>query len=247
MSNKFLKCVTVTGADNRTDRREMYDIAQEFPFVEWGILLTKSKGGTTRYPDEMWIDQLFSYPMNYAGHLCGSWGRDFANGGRAFAMERPRWITPLPILGTLFKRIQLNIAPTINNLKLDLLVNAVNNSFFDSRFIIQIKGHVPIWWPLDRLDQVDFLFDASGGRGIATDYWPHPITFVNDKRTLLSNCGYAGGLTPNNLTEQLKQMKDASEGQPIWIGVESGVRTDDVFDLEKVRKFLQIAEPYVIT
>lgn len=243
---QFLTRVTVTGADTFTNRRTMYDISQEFPFVEWGILLSKSKEGKeNRFPDESWIDQLFDYPLNYAGHLCGSWVRDFVNGGNEFTTERPRWTTPIPVHGTLFKRLQLNISHIVDHVDRTTFLKVLQESKIASRFIIQVRSIVPSWWPTDRIDDVDFLYDCSGGRGVLTPQWPTPMGMWQERK-LLPNCGYAGGLSPDNLAAQLPLMEKAAEGQPVWIDVESGVRTSDVFDLDKVRRFLSIAQPYVL-
>jgi hypothetical protein len=85
--------------------------------------------------------------------------------------------------------------------------------------------------------------------------------------------GWAGGLTPTNVAEQLKKIepiihvKDVEEvqwNQPYklvpqnkhWIDAETHLRSfkhqngselvQDVFDLDKVRQFLEAAKPWVI-
>lgn len=66
------------------------------------------------------------------------------------------------------------------------------------------------------------LFDRSGGRGIATTEWPkHP----GDRMV-----GYAGGISPDNILDVLKAVDSSG---PYWLDMESGLRTDDVFDLDK--------------
>ncbi|WP_247896806.1 hypothetical protein [Azospirillum argentinense] len=71
---------------------------------------------------------------------------------------------------------------------------------------------------------VDWLFDRSAGEGKAPEEWPqHP---GGDRLV-----GYAGGIGPGNVGDVLRKI--AATG-PYWIDMESGVRTDDWLDLDKV-------------
>ena len=82
------------------------------------------------------------------------------------------------------------------------------------------------------------LFDLSGGDGILPTQWPQSNQYI----------GYAGGLSPDNLLQQLYAIETVC-GSEIWIDAETHVRSnnDQLFDLDLVDKFLSIAEPYVIT
>jgi hypothetical protein len=42
---KYIEQVTVTGASDDTDIKKMLDIQSDYPFVEWGILLSRSQSG----------------------------------------------------------------------------------------------------------------------------------------------------------------------------------------------------------
>lgn len=79
------------------------------------------------------------------------------------------------------------------------------------------------------------LLDASGGRGIDT-----PIEVLKGNYKV----GYAGGMNPDNVGEKLSYLMENVDGD-FWIDMESGVRTDDWFDLDKVRKVLEICMPIV--
>jgi phosphoribosylanthranilate isomerase len=69
----------------------------------------------------------------------------------------------------------------------------------------------------------EVLFDASGGRGILGD-WHSPIPG--------KICGYAGGLGPDNVLQELEKIS-AICNKPFWIDMEGKLRTDDKFDLTK--------------
>jgi hypothetical protein len=103
------------------------------------------------------------------------------------------------------------------------------------------------------------LFDVSGGAGILPDGWPQPIHIdiepgeFGEGIEYWRYSGYAGGLGPGNLAEQIPKIIEASGGTEftnegrIWLDMESRVRSDDdrQFDLQKVRRCLEIAGPYV--
>ena len=81
------------------------------------------------------------------------------------------------------------------------------------------------------------LFDLSGGTGRLSDEWPSSEEF----------CGYAGGLTPDNVVDQLERIGQACCYHPIWIDVESGVRdSSDRFRMDEVERFIEAVLPYVI-
>ena len=80
------------------------------------------------------------------------------------------------------------------------------------------------------------LFDRSGGKGLVPSSWP-----------LIRNdvfCGYAGGLGPETLSEELLKIFEMTNGQEIWIDMESKIRTEKKFDLGKVVNCLETAQIY---
>jgi hypothetical protein len=51
---RFLDCVTVTGADDSVNPIDLTVHAARFPFLEFGILLSKKQIGSTRFPSLEW-------------------------------------------------------------------------------------------------------------------------------------------------------------------------------------------------
>jgi phosphoribosylanthranilate isomerase len=84
------------------------------------------------------------------------------------------------------------------------------------------------------------LFDTSSGAGVLPGSWPKAVEGVY--------CGYAGGLGPANVVDQLKTIEPATNGQPFWIDMETRVRSskDRLFDLAKVIDVLEKCEPFVM-
>jgi hypothetical protein len=239
---KILKQVTVTGADDSVDLQELIEISKKFPFVEFGILCSKNNSGTPRFPSQKWIDRLYSRinpnlfivpDINLSMHLCGSWVRSLCYGDNAIYKD---WISQYIWR---FDRIQLNF-------------HQIDHRSNDVKSVSVLKTlQKPIIYQMDNVNDSLFMrasklgldcypfYDISGGRGIIPDEWPKPLT---------NYCGYAGGLSPDNLKENLNKLSEIVGDTPIWIDAETHLRSknDIQFDLDKVMKFLEIAKPYAI-
>jgi phosphoribosylanthranilate isomerase len=141
----------------------------------------------------------------------------------------------------LFNRIQINLRPHMVG-KINL--NSVQSLLHRPEFIIQYRGRdeeksivkdIPSF-NSESKNSFAVLFDASGGKGLLPENWLPPFSGMR--------CGYAGGLNPDNLQEQLVKIAKIANGQSVWADMETGVRTDNRLDLEKVRRCLEIAKPW---
>lgn len=240
----ILDRVTITGADDSIDPKDLIPITQRFPFVEWAILLSKSQEGKHRFPSKYWMfsfrdtihDNKDIKDVKISGHLCGRWVRDVCEGNWNFCNEHP-----IANICHIFNRIQLNFHAHVHSLDRDKFlmglqhlaekyefifqIDDVNNSIFDDAKAALISANP--------------LFDLSGGAGILPASWPKPTS---------EYCGYAGGLSPENIAQQLEIIsKVVGEKQRIWIDTETRVRSadDSKLDLDKVVKFLEASEPFV--
>ena len=107
-----LNRVTVTGADDSVEPEMLGRISKEYPFVEWGILVSQNtlpKGGP-RFPSPEWITRLLAVcdpgELNLSVHLCGAWVRRVCE-------ARWDWVpspseSPMSILLRAAQRVQLN-------------------------------------------------------------------------------------------------------------------------------------------
>jgi hypothetical protein len=234
----WLDRVTITGAYDLVDPGDLAGLSREFPFVEWGILLSRKKSGVPKFPCRHWIDELAaladSHRFALAGHLCGDWARQIAMQGRADVFrERPELLRYFP-------RIQINCQPSHPS---PLFNNAL--SPFENEFIFQL-GSASMAAETDlralrRATQlnVSILFDASGGNGVVPAEWPKPIEHFR--------VGYAGGLGPATLPGQLPKISQVVGDRTVWIDMEANVRSDGGrrFDLAKVRTCLEAARAWV--
>ena len=230
--------VAITGADDSIRPEELLPLSEEFPFVEWAILLSDNKEGNFRFPSRQWMEELFvlgkKHNLKLAGHVCGAWVRNLVvKKDPAVFVNRPEFIENFP-------RIQLNFSPyDAAQLFLDVLKP------YKNQFIFQVgskgKGDKITLLNLGRNMGLDLavLFDRSGGKGVVPATWPDPI----DPFYL----GYAGGLGPDSLAEQLPKIMESAGERTIWIDMESRVRSEDdaKFDLSKVRTCLEICRSWL--
>lgn len=249
--------VTVTGADDSIDPRELVALSREFPFAEWGILASASQMSRPRFPSLAWMDSFRECAIAAGGlplslHLCGRWVRMLLVGD----------LDPIVIqLVAGYGRVQLNFHAERNKCEPESAFKALDRlratSVFRDKlqFIFQLDGERGN----EHLESISLeeanaygtcncvgLFDVSGGAGVLPAEWPAPLYHEDGK---FDYHGYAGGLGPDNLAAQIPLIGKAANGCRFWIDMETKVRSDDdrVFDLAKVRRCLEIAKPFVHT
>lgn len=230
----MLTRVTITGADNGVDPKELAALSAEFPFVEWGILLSAKRQGTPRYPGPGWLGSLerlaFAGSVALSAHACGQIARRIMGGDKHFVLSA---------LQMGYRRIQLNgfglpcpeldrvaYVAASGRVELILQVQAEEHLQTTATFAAALPGSASI------------LFDPSGGRGVEPFRWPPDPHGAR--------MGFAGGINPENVEQVIGEIAVTRLGsEPWWIDMESGVRTDDRFDLAKVRAVLERAAPRV--
>lgn len=222
----MLTRVTITGADDRTDPRALVALSCEFPFVEWGILHSAKRSGQARYPSVDWRgrfdDARDVERVDVAVHLCGSLARRSLSGDL--------YVNPLPACAN---RIQLNgwepgaYTPALYEWSRSHGVE----------FVLQVRTVDALQDAADEaaaISSASALFDPSGGRGL--EGFSYPVTPFGLR------LGFAGGIGPDNVLDVIRAI--GPRGAPYWIDMESHVRTDDVLDLAKVRRVLELAAPF---
>lgn len=229
---KGLDRVTITGADDSIAAHELKALSRDFPFVEWGILFSMTQQGSPRFPTERWIEHL-PEGLNYAAHLCGRYVRDVVLDAKF------RWLDSGYNRPGIFQRVQLNFHGQFHKAHPDL--ESVLRFYADYKFIFQCDGvndDSVLNLCITNEDQFSPLFDTSGGAGILPESWPNAWSGTY--------CGYAGGLGPDNVIEQLHAIEPHVGGRcSWWIDMERRVRSDDdtKFDLAKVRAVLEACAP----
>ena len=208
-----LKHISFAGIDLKTNPNELLEIQKQYPMVEFGVLMSGHwyENGN-RYLDPKVLHRFKG--LNLCGHLCGKLAKDMMNGNTELLDETyPEW-------RSVFKRIQVNVAPYD-------LTNHIDWKGEQEMYIQCKPGKYDNY---EKSSGVGMLIDNSGGRGIEEKWTIYPTS---------KKIGYAGGLNPENVVWKTRELLDNPEVGDFWIDMESGVRTDDWFDLEKVRNVLK--------
>lgn len=226
----ILDRVTITGADDSIDPSDLLGISRRHPFVEWGILVSRSHSFEPRWPSPRWIQALQTCArppdrMSLSLHVCGAWVRDLLMGDN----QMP------PYLLDGFARVQLNFHGEALARERRLFPAALA-AFGKRQIIFQVDGAYgldrlrEIWHgdPEGDIDAVP-LFDVSHGSGATPVAWPSPVAPGIYH-------GYAGGLGPQNIVEELARISAVAGRTRVWIDMEMNVRShrDRIFDLHKV-------------
>ena len=224
-----IKHITFTGVDSRTDLNALEEIQKEFPIAEFGVLTSYNWAENgNRYLDPAEISKLMGRNLNLSLHICGSATRDAMTGN---------WEKIDEFIGdhlNIFKRCQLNVSGRKNNPEFAWMPLIIGQEV-----IIQQhdKEHIDLFlnslkqYPHDKFFSV--LLDASGGTGLDTSI---DVLSGNYK------VGYAGGIGPDNVADKLSELLKQEGVGDFWIDMESKVRTDDWFDLDKVHRVLKICK-----
>ena len=214
-----LKRCTLTGVGRENTLMDLLALSATYPFAEWGVLYSTKRAGEGRYPDADWIRELTEFarathaevPMNLALHICGSAVGDYLKGvGEASELARD------------FGRVQLNFEAGRWDSR-DVAEAMLRNGH--QKVITQHnEKNADLWTEVGLIPNHQVLFDASGGNGKSPDAWPEPLS--------MHICGYAGGLGPDNIDEQLDEVLQAAGGRDFWIDMESSLRDEnDKFSL----------------
>jgi hypothetical protein len=211
--------ITFTGAGDDTPIADMWALSSKYP-IEWGILVSPERSGRDkRYPGIGFIDSLDYRLIPLSMHICGGFAEQLLREGSLTNLIR-QWIDEK------FVRVQVNIGAarwrdgTVQTGNLVRLLKWISS--LNATPILQCRDGTE--FPSSTLNMPQWLFDASGGRGIAPASWPsEPTTRL---------VGYAGGLGPANVAQAVAAI--GTQCTNYWIDMESGVRdADDNFDLDK--------------
>lgn len=230
--------VTITGADDSVNPRELVRLSARYPWVEWGILLSESRQGREpRYPSAAWQRELSIHTeggaaVSLAGHLCGDLARAVLAGNMG------------PPAHSIYRRTQLNgfakVWPTTGV----LAIGRALARWMEVECILQVEDLVSQFAAGDvakLAPNISALWDQSAGRGITG-----ATAAYQPARGM--RMGYAGGIGPDNVTQVLRELTAVPGDASFWIDMESKVRSADgrAFHLHAVASVLEQAEPFIV-
>lgn len=202
--------ITLTGADVRTPLSALFSLATAG--AEIGLLWSATSL-KNRYPDEKLLAQLVGeLGSNSAVHICGRPARE------VFLSGRVPWIKPAG-------RVQINGHVTSDELKRALELHP--------QIITQhATGDYLVPFERTPLPGHSILVDNSGGRGRSPEAWALPP---------FQGCvGFAGGLGPDNLEQELPKISALRPTFRWWCDMETKLRAGDWFDVAKAERCVEI-------
>lgn len=221
--------LTLTGIDKSVPVSWIDEMQQKFVTpggvcgLEFAFLQSPKAGQSPRYilPEDIAKFTHFIAPTNLAFHLCGEYAR---------MVHERRWDELCSIIDfRTVNRVQVNSIQDDEKAILTLM-----------QFSAHIERSVVMQWRRPEFPFVGglhLLQDRSGGTGQLPEEWASPDPLCakpyNYHRKGNTKIGYAGGLNPDNIVEQLAKIDRASKNKNFWVDCESGIRTDDLFDTDK--------------
>lgn len=233
----MITTVTLTGADDSISPKDLLTLHDDYPFVEFAILFSSKRQGTERYPSLVWIDELLTISdnLNLSAHLCGDYAREAVCGSHSGG-ELLKWLSPF------FKRFQINYNFQHGYAHNMMTFNDILYRYPNNKFILQYNENnnsVCETYCIEKIPNLEFLYDASGGRGAKATKLCKPI---KHHRT-----GYAGGISPENIINVCESVSDIAGKKNVWIDMETHIRSnnDMLFDFNKCNLVLAKAERFI--
>ena len=214
----MIDIITFTGIDKSTDFGRLLDISKQYPKAEFAVLVGDHHPWKNKFPIAKVVSEFAGLDVPKAIHLC----QNMAN--------QVTWehSTP-PLLWQIYKnfnRVQINLTTERVVQKHDNILYFADKVGTD-KIILQ---HRSAWEniPVEH-EKIEYLFDCSGGRGIyGSMQWPEPTI-------AMERVGYAGGLGPDTIAT-MQEFAEKHSQHHIWFDMETRIRTDDWFDLDKVEQ-----------
>lgn len=239
MNLRYITCSDPRNYNSYEDLQSLWNIDDR---VEIAVQMHPGKVSpdTDRYKwVKALVDSLYISKQEYnlAIHVNNDWCDDICNG------VIPRALEPLFNASSYYKfrplvqRIQLNMpkhtAENFNAQKLKSVINSYN----DKEFIIQYKPTTIA--AVDALHKsgakFSLLFDESGGTGRDANTWRAPVYPGQH------NMGYSGGISPENVADNLTKISRVAGAQDIWIDAEGKLKRDDKFDIARAAAYIRNA------
>ncbi len=201
--------ITFTGVDSQTDLSRLAPLSGRYP-IEWGVLFSRNRQGIdNRYPDMEVVHKVLELAGQADIRLAAHLCGKYAQHIMEGSFDR----ISLPLAG--FSRIQVNHTSPDPRRLADFAVAGQP---------VIAQWREPESFPSEYMG-IEWLYDPSGGRGLSPDRWP--------TNPAIRRAGYAGGINSENVSAIVGAIESPAG---YWIDMESGVRSDNWFDLDLVER-----------
>lgn len=234
--------VTASGFDRTVQEAQLPFFCRQWgERLEFGFLDRGKGPPKPRYPDRTFMEVCLNEkcPCSLSIHLCGEAAYGFLEQGPIRGVSSGR----IPYFFDLFEWVQINFAGLDIRSIDEILPACYVEDEWSYDLSLQLDGvhdetafHVAkilsTPWRTTR-----YLHDQSGGKGTKARVYPSPIPGVLN--------GYAGGLSAENIVDELMRIEEVVGEAEIWIDFESGARDEqDRFCLKRVGRVLEAASVY---
>lgn len=234
-----LKYVTLTGIDITTSQSDILMISSQRPYVEWGILISE-KNESERFMPITGVQSLLEAVrenekrIKLSFHFCGKSVANVIN-------MLPDYMELISLAHSVADlRIQLNFNHNSGKINVAQLLWFIKR-IYPINVIVQINwNNRQLPSILSGIGNANYLFDSSGGTGKLMQEIEKPLTSLDYRGNIFTPlCGYAGGISIHNLFETLGRLGAVVPTDTLtWIDMESSIRTNGLFDIEKARIIL---------
>ncbi len=237
-----LRYITCSDPREHNSVKSIIDLAH-LPHAEIAVQCHPSKM-SAGMPRNVWFNQLIRETLqtsriHMAIHINAEWAYDICAKGIVPDIVSDWLKIEKTYNHPLIKRVQLNMPKEAAD---NIDVNALGGILYDFRhqeFIFQYNDKTK-----DAIEKMhksgakfSLLFDASGGNGISPTQWQKPI--YDEHPT-----GYSGGLSPDNVIGNLRQIEHVVGDRAIWIDAEGKLKSQGLFD-EKPLFDTELARAYI--
>lgn len=238
-----LRYITCSDPRENVPVEALLRLSQHASVVEIAVQAHPSKM-SIGMPRNQWFNRLLKETLcmpkapNLAVHVNMEWCDNFCKG--VIVPEIKDWLFLTRTNGTpVIRRWQINIyGSKTKNFYAEEIAKLLNE-FPDNEFIFQYGNSE--YHRMKNLDKTgakfSILYDTSGGKGELAKTWSSPL-FENHFQ------GYAGGLSPENVTENLgKIARAAGTRTDIWIDAEGKLKNPEtkIFDINRAKQYINAA------
>ena len=226
-----LMYITCSGANEFTDIAGMVSLSMKYPLIEWGIQVSgkKCSQGTPRWN---WIHELHRYlqeknqAISLALHMNVDWVENFTRDEQLIPEVQKLLELKDVDEEPFFQRIQLNFKLGRELMPLEHILIPRLREYEEKRYFIfsyNDKNAKFIHHLYAKgLRDFDVLFDSSHGEGASASTWQQPAFY--DEGILQ---GYAGGLSPENVTEEVAKIREVVGDRAFCIDAEGNLKGED--------------------
>jgi hypothetical protein len=238
-----LKYITCSDPRESLQINDLIELTKISPKVEIGMQSHPSAmmSGLDR---NIWFNQFLDWagkqktPVNIAMHVNYQWCDKMCTG--IIPNEIAKWMqlrnvhTDAPVI----KRWQLNIGDGTNNFdaeKIARLIEMFPENDFLFPFNPYVQSKISALYKTNA--KFSLMYDSSYGYGICPDRWNPPV--YNDR-----NMGYAGGLSPENVAQNLEKISQVvPKDYTTWIDAEGKLMKPNsrTWDMKNVTNYVKNA------